>query len=129
MFITKSKIQRREVKLNLSHRLLVQYGRAFSMDRKSEKVQFSMTWQLTFTTWPVDTPVILTKNTNSRSIFTRLGSTVKHELKFYITDCLKIQLVTLWSIVQVDTFHTNHFHFLPIQFVYPPKLCILKSLQ
>ena len=43
LFITKSKIQRREVKLNLSHRLLVQYGRAFSMDRKSEKVQFSMT--------------------------------------------------------------------------------------
>ena len=37
LFITKSKIQRREVKLNLTHRLLVQYGRAFSLDRNLEK--------------------------------------------------------------------------------------------
>ena len=35
LFHTKSKIQRREAKLNLTHRLLVQYGRAFSVDRKS----------------------------------------------------------------------------------------------
>ena len=43
LFHTKSKIQRREAKLNLTNCLLVQYGRVFSVDRKSSKVQFSMT--------------------------------------------------------------------------------------